>query len=903
MKLLSGSVHKLSSVMAKLVLLVLASLLVSFVVTAGVTSWVELRRQSAAEVDRLTRTAEVIGSLAADAVRRADRAEAFTAIRSISRMPDVSYARLETNGALLAETGAGARLLSDADVRHAAEAPSIWTLLRTGSIQVTAPVVSEGERVGSITLFSRTPALRERLVSTLWTTLAGALAALLAGLLVAMKVAARISRPIVALAHRVRQAHHAQDFTSRLEVKAEGEVGDLVDGFDALLAGIRERDARIAAHIETLEAQVEARTAELSAAKRAAEAANEAKSDFLAVMSHEIRTPLNGVLALSEMLADADLPKQQKRHAGVIAKSGRTLLGIINDILDFSKVEAGKLELEAVQLDLAEVLEDVASLFAPKAAEKSLDLAVYVDPALNAVLGDPTRLRQVVSNLVNNAIKFTESGGVLMTAEPTPDGAVRIAVRDTGPGIPQDKLPGLFDAFSQMDQTTTRRFGGTGLGLTICDRLVKAMGGSWDLSSRLGEGSTFAFRVPLPAGEFSASPIGLDGFSVRLEALPEMTRVAVTRYVRALGGEVSDEADAVISGAASPPSFGIAVCDSEEAAAVLAERRPETCCLARPLRLADLRSVLEQMSRGERPRLAEQTAARTDDVRFPGAHVLVVDDAEVNREVAVEALTKLGARATVAESGPEAIERMREDSFDLVLMDGSMPEMDGFETARRIRAEELERGRPRTPILALTAHVVGAAAEAWRGCGMDGVIHKPFSLGDLRRELLAHCGAFAATGKAEPHVTTTDMPAVDDRLLDPAVRAGLEEMRLNGRAGFFDRIHGLYADQAPLKMAEARAAAAAGDGEALARAAHALRSMSLNLGAQAVSEAASAVEASALACGPTDLERLDGLLRRTLSAFNAPAPAAAMGQRLRAALAAGEIGLVYQPLVDRTGRP
>lgn len=908
---MSGNKHFLGGgIVWKLAGLVLAALLTSFVVSCGVSVWMDLNRQAALETDRLTQTARVIGSLAAESVATGDRRGAFLAVRSVSQMPDISYARLETPTALLAETGAGARLLSDAEIGGSGRL-SLWSVLTTGSMQVTAPVLNEGAPVGSITLFSRVPELHARIAATVWTSLAGALVAVVAGLVVAMRMARQISRPIVELAAMVRRVHTTQDFRSDLSIPAEGEIADLVSGFEVMMAGIRDRDARITDHVENLEAQVELRTSELVVARDAADRANEAKSDFLAVMSHEIRTPLNGILALSDMLAKSDLPQRQQRYADVIAKSGHSLLSIINDILDFSKVEAGKMELESVPVDLVEVAEDVASLFSEKAASKELDLAVYVDPHIHQVLADPTRLRQIVGNLVNNAIKFTEAGGVLIAIRKETEGRIRISVEDTGPGIPAETLPRLFAAFSQADQSTSRKYGGTGLGLAICDRLVRSMDGEWDLHSVMGKGSTFAFTVPLDEIAGDEFHSGSPPLSLRIDGLAPQTSAAVVLYLADLGGELSKHADVpAITGQTASVPGAVIVCDDEAAAAAVLASQPEACCLVKPLRRADLFEVLGQIARGERPMLRQAAVASQDGVIFPGVRVLVVDDSEVNREVATEALSQLGIAADTANDGRQAVEVLRSRQYDLVLMDGSMPELDGFEATRLIRTEEAQSGRPRTAIVALTAHVVGSGADAWKTCGMDGVIHKPFRLPDIVRELTRHCGAFAQTSQGG--VTAAPTPAPDETdLFDAVVRADLLAMAQSGKRDFVERVQTLYAENAPLRVSDAAAAAERGDLDALSRAAHALKSMSLSLGASAVAREASSIEAAARQGEPVSDSAIESLRQRLAITMDAmavdlgsevsrPAPIA---DRLSAGIKAGHLHLVYQPLVDRNGAP
>ncbi|WP_296819195.1 ATP-binding protein [Brevundimonas sp.] len=863
-----------------------ASLGVAFAVTTGVTAWMDAQRQAELELQRLTATAAVMASLSTEAVAAQDAALGFRTIRAISEMPNLQYARLESaSGRLLAETGSGVRLVDDASLETSDELDLV-TLLGTRSITASAPVISDGQEIGRLVVFSDLPDVRSRLMGTVLATLLGALVAALAGLLVAWRLGGQLARPLVELADVMARVRSSHDYDRPAEVKADGEIGELADGFNDLLKAIQVRDQEIADHMAGLEATVAERTAELRAAKTVAEEASAAKSDFVAAMSHEIRTPLNGILALSELLAGADLPGRARRHAEVISKSGRSLLAIINDILDFAKVEAGKLELEEVEVDLTEAAEDVAGLFAERAKAKGLDLAVFVHPATPKVMGDPTRLRQVIGNLLNNALKFTESGGVLVSVEPDPDGSDRIlvGVRDTGIGIPPEKLPHLFEAFSQADQSTTRKFGGTGLGLTICDRFVKAMGGEWKLSSQVGKGSLFAFSVPLPVLE----PVGglrLEDLELHLDGLAPITLMAVRRYAATVGARPGAGGLVIVSAEVfRAGDFDgrrtVVLCESDQDAEAIVSRGQAAAALVTPVTQAEILALFQAAAEG-RPLTAPAARARAADAlpRFAEIQILVADDSDVNREVAAEALGRLGLTAEFACDGREAVEAAQATRYDLILMDGSMPEMDGFEASREIRRREAEAGSEPIRIVALTAHVVGSGADAWKQAGMDGVLHKPFTLRDLAQTLTAHFPDRVLTDGPGTDVASVPAPAptdpagavARDDLFDAAVRAELAEMAEAG-GDFVERLEALYFTRAPTTLNSLTQALAGDRSAEAAREAHALKSMSLSLGAARVAQMAAAIENAALTGEPAlwRLGELGEALQATLSALREP---------------------------------
>ncbi len=792
----------------KLVLLVVCSVGLAAAPIAGVSAWRDGAREVALETARLSAAAHVVASLSAQAAAHNDRMGAFHALRAIAQMNDVGYGRIEgANGKLLVETGAGVRLHSDVQSSGTGNT-SLWTELFSQTSEVSAAIRLNNRNVGRVLLLGQTQGMFQRFLASLGVSLGVALLAILGGLAIAWRLQERIARPIVALTRSMHRVQETHDYGQAVAVEADGETASLVSGFNRMLGEIRSRDARIAEQMAGLESEVAARTEELVVAKDAAEAANHAKSDFLATMSHEIRTPMNGVMVMAEMLAAGQLPSRERRFAEVIAKSGASLIAIINDILDFSKIEAGKLELETVAVDLNEIAEDVLSLFWDRAASKGLDLASFVDPQTpRLVAGDPVRLRQVISNLVNNAIKFTEKGGVLVEIAPGEDGTLRIAVRDTGIGIPADKIGSVFGAFTQADQSTTRRFGGTGLGLAICKKLVDAMDGRFVVTSEVGEGSIFAFSLPMKAIEAAEPWPQATGRCAVIAHGGALTAQSLTQYFSRAGYDVRNEGEgdiaiANVAGLSKVSAQQIVCLGSygESEPQELLRQGKIAAILVQPVRRQELVEMLRRLEAGAPLQSAGDAQSAQDHglPNFSGARVLVADDSAVNREVAMEALSRFGIDARLVGDGREAVNAMAEP-FDLVLMDGSMPELDGFAATREIRRHEAETDAARTPIIALTAHVVGTAADAWRDAGMDGVLHKPFTLKSLG-EVLARFLKESENPIAGPIVDTPHSPDFvlgDNPLFDPETVAQLQSFAASGRGDFVERVQTLYRNNAP----------------------------------------------------------------------------------------------------------
>jgi signal transduction histidine kinase/DNA-binding response OmpR family regulator/HPt (histidine-containing phosphotransfer) domain-containing protein len=690
------------------------------------------------------------------------------------------------------------------------------------------------------------------------------------------------------------------DLQQSVAVVSNDEIGTLAASFNTMVQHLAASQEEVQRYQRTLEVKVEERTRELEqktheavGLAQKAQAASQAKTEFLANMSHEIRTPLNGVLGMTQLLLDTPLTDKQRRFVEIADRSGISLLDVVNDILDFSKIEAGRLQLENSDFNLQELFEEVMELFAHRVYSKQIELASKIqDDVPTHLHGDVARLRQILVNLLGNAVKFTEQGEVVLSVSRVEEQAdlvtLRLEVRDTGIGIAPAVHEKIFEAFSQADGSTTRKFGGTGLGLTIVKQLVALMNGTVGVESSVGVGSTFWFQIPFNRA--------LNVESRRWEACEALQKMrvlvvddnATNRHIldQYLNGwgiahvtvSSGKEAMAIIGNSSgSQARYDVAIIDGqmpemdgfELARAMRADRylakmkimmltsmgqderlvAAETageldCSITKPVRQSHLYNRLIALTATEKARLPQAKPVPVQTSRQEprtDVSVLVAEDNPVNREVTAEMLEVMGYRVHTVCNGREAVEATVKRTFDLVFMDCQMPEMDGFAATAAIRARERDLGLPRMPIVALTAHAIAGDRERCLAQGLDDYLSKPFrqpQLVAVVRRWVAHAGLFsvgAPETTAAAELTIPPLTPVDDCLDEKTLR-DLRGLRRPGRSDIYVEMLTRYLDSSKRYIEAMRQHIAAKNAAELSTTAHALKSSSGMVGARSLAE-------------------------------------------------------------------
>jgi signal transduction histidine kinase/CheY-like chemotaxis protein len=745
-----------------------ASLFVSLACLVSIMNeYFTFRSENTAQMSAVT---DVVGANSAAALVFEDAKNAGETLAALRTIPSVLSADLYTRrGMLFASYRSG----NDKNP-PAREAPAMGAHVRDGVLILVRPVELNGERVGAISIQSDQSELYARIVRYLLLTLiALALPAIIATL-VYSRVLMALIQPILKLTATARLVSSTKTYSTRAARGPNDEVGDLIEAFNEMLAEIESSKRQLDLHSDRLEEVVAERTAELKTAKEKAEEAASLKGEFLANMSHEIRTPMNGIIGMTDLALSTRLDQEQREYLGAVKISADSLLVVINDILDFSKIEAGKMALELSALDIRRTVANVLKTVALRADEKNIELTKHVHPLVpSKVICDPARLRQVLLNLVGNAIKFTSEGDISIEVSVVDPSArpvqLLFAVTDTGIGIPADKLASIFKPFEQADGSTTRRFGGTGLGLSISSQLIRMMDGEIGVESQVGRGSRFWFSLPVEVIECPEAPPdrSLDGVRMLIADDNARSRALLRELVEGQGATVQTASsgkeavsimkdqpfdlllvDAQMPGADGfevarcarrlprPPAivmmFGASELHSDAAES---RRLGVQQYVVKPVSETELSLALDRALHGfGGGRLA--AAPRTEIANAGLLNVLLAEDNLVNQKLTSRLLEKMGHRVSLAADGAAAVEAHAAGRFDLILMDVQMPEMSGFEATARIRELERERGTgEHVPIVALTAHAIQGDRDRCIAAGMDDYLSKPLSASALEEKL------------------------------------------------------------------------------------------------------------------------------------------------------------------------
>ena len=866
----------------KLTILILVITTIALLLFAGLSSINQIRLMRRSMLDNLTILAESVSNLSAAAVAAGSTDQMEEILAGLQADPEIEMA------IIFAETGKPlARFIPPGYVPTATVPDRILKdehdfIFSGGNVklQLFHSIVADGRRLGTVYILANTNRETDQIWDSTLLLLSSLIVILLVTQLISSSLQQLMTKPIYSLAKMARRISEEGDYTIRVNRKYNDEIGELIDDFNNMVEAVELREAELKEHRKNLELLVHERTEELRTKRDEALAAARAKSEFLANMSHEIRTPMNGIIGVLSLLRDAPLAEEYRRLLDGATRSADSLLLIINDILDFTKIDAGRIDFESITFDLRELMEETSELFIDAVNAKNLELVCFVPLAIKCrIKGDPTRLRQILTNMVSNAVKFTEHGEVVLRVESAGrEGnrqTLRFSVQDTGIGIAATVIDRLFDKFTQADGSTTRKYGGTGLGLSVCKQLVEMQGGTIGVDSVLGQGSTFWFTLAFEAVEDSVPFVPCAKLRNRRFLIVDdsaTNRMLIEHYLHVCDVEIvtCGDAGAALAELASMEERGMSVDvalldyylpggDGLTLAGRIRERYADRVAeiillssgsvprdqaveagirsiIYKPIRQLQLYDMLVSVISGRRYSLKRSEEKEKRELRLHGK-VLLVDDEPINQKVAEAILQKFGLETEVAGNGWEAVQMVQDGDYSLVLMDIQMPEMSGYEATEIIRKREQEEGRDRVVIIAMTANAMEATRRKCLAIGMDDFITKPIKPDVLAERLFPWLGVPLDAGAAD------DGGAVDAPVDHPSCWNRNQALQyVGGDSELLHDMMGLFLQRNTSLLLRVDAAIQARDAGALCEAAHAYKGAVNHFAAVGVREIALALE-------------------------------------------------------------